>query len=217
VDQKNRNRAKAPSPWENVRSVLLLVGLLCALASQARPAQSSYKQEVKAGVEQIYVFRTTRTQHQSGATPACAAAPFPSANEDYYDLRSIELRGSDSRVVNTHKSSVGGFTACMGQLVKDQPLQMYATGKIANVPWTGIGECLVLKSQPPVRTAIAFTCRLDLSGLPEAYSGGFLVSSTLAPFLGKDQPATAHVPGYLSTSVVTLRLWKEPPAATGSH
>jgi hypothetical protein len=138
--------------------------------------------------------------------------PFASANEDYYDLWSIELRASDSRLSNSHRSAVGGFTACLGPLALDHPLEMYATGTVARIPWVGVGECAALKSQPPVRTAIAFTCQLNLSGLPDAYSGGFLVSSTLAPFLGKNQPATAHVPGYLSTSVVTLRLWRKPPA-----
>jgi hypothetical protein len=50
------------------------------------------------------------------------------------------------------------------------------------------------------------------TGGPPGYSGGFAVSSTMAPFLDKDQPPTAHVPGYLSTSVVTVRLWKTLPA-----
>jgi hypothetical protein len=68
-----------------------------------------------------------------------------------------------------------------------------------------------LKSQPPVRTALALTCRLELSGLPEPYSGGFIVSSTVAPFLSRTQPPDAHVPGYRSTSVVTARFWKKPP------
>jgi hypothetical protein len=198
---------------KNLCNLLLAAGLLWTPASQARPAQSSYKQEVRAGVEEIYVFRTTRTQHQSGSTAACASAPFTVANQDYYELWSIESRASDSRITNTHRNDVGGFTACLGQLVKDQPLEMYATGTVAHIPWVGVGECLALKSQPPIRTAIAFTCHLNLSGLPEAYASGFLVSSTLAPFLGKTQDATAHVPGYLSTSVVVLRLWKKPPVA----
>lgn len=196
---------------------LLLAGVLCASASQAAPdqtgaAQSSYKDEVKAGKEEIYVARTTRTQHTSGATPACASAPFPSANEDYYALWSIGVRARDSRIMGTHKKSVGGFTACFGQLVQGKPVPMYAAGTVAHIPWTGVGECVVVKSQPPVKTAVAFHCLLDLSGLPEAYSGGFGVSSTVQPFL-KDQPPTAHVPGYLSTSVITMRLWKKPAAA----
>jgi hypothetical protein len=191
-------------------TVALILLLLNAPALQARPTESAYKQEVAADLEEIFVFRTTRTQHQSGKTPACAAAPFASVNEDYYDLWSIELRARDSRVVNTHKNEVGGFTACFSQLAQDRPLEMYATGKTAGIAWSGAGECIVLKSQPPVRTVVAFNCRLNLSNLPDAYSGGFLVSSTLAPFIPHSQDPRGHVPGYLSTSVVTLRLWKKP-------
>ncbi len=181
-------------------------------ASAKRPQQSTYKDEVRAGAEEIYVARTTRTQHQSGETPACAAAPFPSANEDYYELWSFEVRTKDARIVDTHKSLVGGFTACLGRLVQGQPVPMYATGTVAHIPWIGVGECIVVKSQPPVKTVIAFHCLLDLSGLPDAYSGGFGVSSTLSPFIRRDQPASAHVPGYLSTSVLTIRLWRKPAA-----
>jgi hypothetical protein len=203
------------APWKIARNLLLFV-LFSASVVDAAPPQSAYKQEVKAGAEEIYVFRTVRTQRQAGKTQACEPAPFESAGEDYYELWSIELRSSDSRVVNTHKSAVGGFKACLGQLVKDAPLPMYAVGTVAHIPWTGSGECIALKSQPPVKTAIGFNCRLNLTGLPEAYSGGFLVSSTLAPFIGKGQEPGAHVPGYLSTSIVTVRLWKK-PAATAGH
>jgi hypothetical protein len=187
----------------------IMMILLPACAIQREPGDSALRDEVGGSAETVYVFRTTRTRQQRGPTPACAPAPFPSANEDYYELWSIELRPDDSRVVDAHKSVVGGFTACLGRLAVGQPLRMYATGTVADIPWIGLGECLALKSQPPVRAAVAFTCRLDLGGLPEAYSGGFLVSSTLAPLLGANQSAAAHVPGYLSTSVVIVRLWKK--------
>jgi hypothetical protein len=200
------------SEWTRIPSLLMIAALLCAPTIPSRPTESAYKQEVKAGLEEIYVFRTTRTQHQSGKTPACAVAPFASVNEDYYDLWSIELRPSDSRVVDTHKNEVGGFTACFGPLALDRPLLMYATGKVARIPWAGVGECVTLKSQPPVRTAVAFNCRMNLTQLPGAYAGGFLISSTLAPFISRNQDPTAHVPGYLSTSIVTMRLWKKTAA-----
>lgn len=38
----------------------------------------------------------------------------------------------------------------------------------------------VPKAQPPVQIVAACTCCLDLSGLPDEYSGGFGVSNTLA-------------------------------------
>ncbi len=186
----------------NCRGVCLAVvmtSLLSACVTQEKPSNE----------EELYVFRTARTRHERGPTPACTPAPFASANEDYYELWSVAIRSRDSRITNARRSSVGGFTACLGQLAVGQPVPMYATGQLANVPWKGIGECTPLKSQPPIRTALAFTCRLELSGLPESYAGGFLVSSTLAPLLGANQPPDAHVPGYLSTSVVTVRLWKK--------
>jgi hypothetical protein len=198
------------------RNLLLTAVSFCAWLGNASTtlSQSAYKDEVRAGVEEIYVFRTTRTAQTRGTTPACAAAPFASVNEQVFDLWSIESRAADSRIVNAHRRSVGAFTACFTSPAPDHSLQMYASGKVAHIPWVGIGECIVPKSQPPVRTVAMYTCRLDLSGLPDRYSGGFVVSSTLATLL-RDQPATAHVPGYISTSIVTLRLWKKPAAASG--
>lgn len=190
-----------------------LVLLVAASLSRADQPPPAHDEELRADTEEIFVFRTARTQHTPGATAACMSAPFASANEDYFELWSISLRASDSRVVKTHEKKVGGFTACLGQLVRGQPVQMYATGTVAKVPWVGTGECLALTSQPPVHKVIAFTCHLNLSGLPDEYAGGFLTSSTLSPLLGKDAPPSAHVPGYLSTSVVAVRLWKKVPAS----
>jgi len=198
------------------RNALLAVVALLAGVGQAsaNDQQSEYKNEVKAGIEEIYVFRTTRTDQKRGPTPACAAAPFASDNEQDFDLWSIDVRRADSRVVNTHKGGVGAFTACFTAPAQDHSLQMYATGTVARIPWIGVGECIVPKAQPPVRTVAEYTCRLDLRGLPEKYSGGFGVSTTLATLL-RDQPPTAHVPGYVSTSIVVIRLWKKPVETGG--
>ncbi len=196
---------------------MLFAALLCPAAGHTAQARSPYVEEIRAGLEEIFVFRTTRTQHHTVAMPLCASAPFHPVDTDYYELWSIGLRASDSRVADTHEREVGGFTACFGPLTRDRPFPMFATGSVAHIPWTGVGECLLVQSQPPVRTALAFTCHLKLSGLPPAYAGGFAVSSTLAPFISKTQPATAHVPGYLSTSVVVIRLWKKPDLDRGTH
>jgi hypothetical protein len=188
--------------------VVFVFAALVGGVSAAEPER--FKQEIKAGVEEIFVFRTTRARRTSGPTAACSSAPFPSVNEDFYDLWSVKLRASDARIDSTHESSVGGFTACFGQGVPGQPLPMYAIGNLAHIAWTAVGQCNLVKSQPSVHTVVAFNCELDLSGLPQGYSGGFLVSSTLAPALGKDADPTASVPGYLSSSVVTARLWRSP-------
>jgi hypothetical protein len=188
---------------------LLLTNAATGLLTACATTPAAYRDELKSGVEEIYIFRTIRTQRTPGATPTCAAAPFTSAREDHYALWSIEPQAADARVTDTHRSNVGEFTACFGTLAKDQPLPMYATGTIAKVPWTGVGECTLLKAQPPVKTALAFSCNLTLGGLPEAYASGSAISSTLSPLLGQNADPGAHVPGYLSTSVVTIRLWKK--------
>ena len=110
-------------------------------------------------------------------------------------------------MVSTHEKSVGEFRACFSQLAEGKPLNMYAWGTIARTPWTGVGECAITKSQPPDRTVLALNCQLNLSGLPDRYTGGMLTSSTLAPLLAREHGPTAHAPGYLSTSVVTARFW----------
>jgi hypothetical protein len=51
----------------------------CAtVAQKSGGADATYESEVSAGLEEIFVTRTTRTQFVPGATPACAATPFTS-------------------------------------------------------------------------------------------------------------------------------------------
>lgn len=138
-------------------------------------------------------------------------------NNDCYVLWSIGLRASDSRVIDTHEREVGGCNACFPKLTAARTLQMYAIGTVAHIPWIGLGTCRRTQAHPSVRTLFGFTCELKLGELPDSYTGGLVVSSSPATYL-KGQPRTAHVPGYLSTSVEVVRLWKWPRvAAHGSH
>ena len=198
-----------------MRLINLIASCIAASALLfAETPSSTYRQETAAGREEIYVFRTSRTEATAGATPFCSGAAFASTREDYYALASIQLDPKSSRVARTHVHPVGGFRACFtgfsapaeGQA---RTLKMFAKGGVAGIQWVGQGECAVATAQPPVKTALAITCQLSLTGLPEAYAGGLLVSSTLAPLLGPKGPPDGHVPGYLSTSVVTVRLWKK--------
>jgi len=190
---------------------LLLPAIACfgCAAPPTRPP-SVFEDEVRAGVEEIYIHRTVRAEHQRGATPACAVAPFPSMNEDLYELWSLETRASDSHVVDSHVERVGSFRACLGAFEAGRPLRMYTMTTLKGLTYTGLGECNPTQGQPPVRTALLLNCVADLSDLPPEYSGGVVVSSSLAPLTGRDQPVDAHVHGYLSTSVIVVRLWKKP-------
>jgi hypothetical protein len=193
---------------------LLTALALVAATLSAEQTAAAYKQEITAGAEEIFVFRTSRTEATPGATAFCTPAPFASIREDFYALASMELNTKTSKVSNTHVRAVGGFRACFtgfSPLVAGQArtLEMFAKGETAGISWTGQGGCVVMAAQPPVRTVLALNCQLALTGLPDVYAGGLLVSSTAAPVLGANAPADAHVPGYLSTSVVTMRLWKK--------
>jgi hypothetical protein len=75
---------------------------------------------------------------------------------------------------------------------------------------TAVGECTAAPAQPPLKTLVAFNCVAKTEYLPPEYAGGAIVTSTLAPALGANQPVDAHVPGFLSTSVIVTRLWRKP-------
>jgi hypothetical protein len=191
------------------RAALPLCSLLLSACATPGPetnaADSQFKEEVRAGVEEIYVARTVRTQYTSGATPACSAAPFASASEQHYDVWSMSLNVSDGRIANSHEKRLGEFTGCFGRPGSDGTFPMYFMGTHGTIPYTLLGSCRFMQAKPPAPTLLVLNCAGDLSGLPEPYTGGYLTSSSLAPTGGAN---AVHVPGYLSTSVVTMRFWK---------
>jgi hypothetical protein len=193
-----------------VPSALLLAAWMsgCAFSPhQAGSTEAAYVTEVSDGLEEIYVTRTTRTQYIPGATPACAAAPFNSASEQHYDAWSVSLRSTDARMVNTHVRRMGEFAVCFGALTSERSFPLYAWGNQGAVTYRAAGECRFMQSKPPAAKLLVLSCRADLNGLPDSYVGGYLTTSSLAPSGGKN---ALDVPGYLSTSVITMRLWKKP-------
>jgi hypothetical protein len=198
----------------DVAVALAVCGAVLAAPVQSQPAifPFHHRNALSTEREEVYVFRTTRTERTRGAPPDCAAARFESATEDHYLLWSITTGRSTARVKEADVASVGDFRACFAAATPGRPFGMYAFGTVANIPWSGYGECEPVVSQPPESTVRAFSCNLTIEGLPEGYDGGWLTTSTVAPVLGPGAAPDAHVPGYLSTSIVTLRLWK---TATG--
>jgi hypothetical protein len=191
-------------------SALTLSALLASCATTGHSPvghEALFEQEITAGLEEISVTRTIRTQFIQGATPVCSAAPFPAVSEQHYDTWSLSLRTSDARVVKTHEKQVGRFMACFGSVNPTGAFAMYSTGTAGSLSYTVIGECRFMKSKAPAPKLLVLTCNGDLSGLPAEYVGGYLTTSSLAPSGGKD---AVDVPGYLSTSVITMRLWKKP-------
>jgi hypothetical protein len=191
---------------------LLIPAILCygCASTPATPPSGDYHHEISAGLEEIYILRTVRKEHTQGATPACAAAPFEVANEDVYELWSMEQQSSDGRLLQTHKEQAGSFRICIGPLAAGKPFSIYTVFQIGGKQHTGLGQCSATPGQPPLKTLLGLSCVANASDLPPEYAGGSMISSTLAPVLGRDQPVDAHVPGYLSTSIIVMRLWKKP-------
>jgi hypothetical protein len=195
-----------------VRAGLSLAGLSvslslagCVSVHEADPADAAYTEEITAGLEQIYITRTTRTEYIQGATPACAAAPFPAASEQHYDTWTLALSAADGRIAKTHERRIGEFMACFGPVAPNGTFALYSRGTHGAMPYTATGECKFMKSKPPAPKLLVLNCSADLSELPSPYVGGYLTTSSLAPSGGKD---ARDVRGYLSTSVITMRLWK---------
>lgn len=194
-------------------ALLIPLVMLCSAGCVTRTAKpesaARFEAEVSGVAEEIYIHRTVRVAHQRGASEACASAPFPVANEDVYELWSLRVRPADSRVTDSHVERVGSFRACIGALAQGRPFSIYVITTLKDRTYTGLGECTGTPSQPPVRTVLSLTCVASLSHLPPEYAGGVIVTSTLAPVTGGNQPVDAHVRGYLSTSVLVVRLWKK--------
>jgi hypothetical protein len=186
--------------------VVTLGGCASHLVGDSR-AQSPYAMEVTSGLEEIYITRTTRTEYIQGTTPACSAAPFSTSSEQHYEAWSLAVRESDAKVVGTHERSVGEFTACFGPINSDGTFGLYARGINDSVPYTALGACQFMKSKPPAPKLLVLHCSADLSDLPSSYIGGYLTTSSLAPTGGRN---AADVHGYLSTSIITMRLWTVP-------
>jgi hypothetical protein len=194
----------------------LVLVAACATSTMTPAAEpviaSTIQEEISAGLEQVFVFRTARTSRTRGPTPGCQAAGFVSNAEDVYRLWSIDTVQSTGRVKNAHVRGIGEFHACFGAATATQTIPMYATGAMGDIGWTGRGECVGMAAQPPEPAVRALNCNLRVEGLPAGYAGGWLTSSSLAPVLGANAPPDAHVRGYVSTSIVVLRLWRSPTA-----
>lgn len=74
--------------------------------------------------------------------------------------------------------------------------------------FTGLGDCRVLKADGPGRGIASWRRTLHRTGLPAPYTGGLLVSNTLArqaPNGPQTQP-----PGHTQSSIATVRPWRVP-------
>jgi hypothetical protein len=158
-----------------------------------------------SAAEDIFVMRTHRTSRIEGATPACAAAPFTTRQQDYYELYSVRTDEATGMVTDAQASPVRGFTACLGEFRENGTFDMFMVGQMAQGDaYQATAECEIVAGGAPVEGSFLLHCHGLMTDPPSGYGGGYVTSSTLAP-----TGAASDVPGYVSTSIVTMRLWRD--------
>ena len=186
------------------RAAVALLLIACTISFGAPQLRA---QDGENEVEEIYVARSVR---QGRVVPSDFCAPaktgFAPGLEDQLAMRSVTTRASDGRMVGTNDKDIGSMHVCIGQAMDPTVLATYAEGQIAGVAFTGIGDCRLVRGNQPEDGLLTHRCFLVLSGLPQPYVGGFLVSSSLysrTPFGTESSP-----PGYSQAAILVVRLFR---------
>jgi hypothetical protein len=126
--------------------------------------------------------------------------------EERFGLWLVRADPQTGRVADPQTSKVGDIRTCSAATVDPGVLNFYAEGRLAELPFTGNGDCRLVQADSPEKGLAALHCYLNLRDLPSDYQGGLATSNTLVSdaVLG----AETDPPGYLQTSVATFRLWK---------
>ncbi|UFZ02024.1 hypothetical protein LQG66_22255 [Bradyrhizobium ontarionense] len=189
-----------------MRRVIIAV-LLSAVTLLASNGQGR-TQGGEDGVEEIYVARSLR---HGRVVPSDFCAPtktgFAPALEDLLSIHSVSVRAADGRMTDTNDKSIGEMRVCIGQAMDPTVLGTYTEGQFNGIAFTGVGDCRMVRGNLPEEGLLTHRCFLALSGLPEPYVGGFLISSSLyskTPFGAESSP-----PGYAQAGILIIRLWKK--------
>ena len=180
--------------------------ILCAALSGVAQA---WAQSGEDQVEEIYVTRSIRV---SRVVPSDFCAPtrtgFAPALEDQFVIKSITT-DAEGRIVGTSPKDIGDMHSCVGQAMDPTVLGTYAEGHLNGIPFTGIGDCRLVRGNLPEDGLLTHRCFVTLSGLPAPYVGGFITSSSMyskTPFGVESSP-----PGYTQAAIAIVRLWKKRP------
>lgn len=192
--------------WGTIAAAAI-VGVVMLLSAGAIPIAAA---EPSAAMEDIFVLRSIREQHQP-ADGWCSSAktgfePFPADAERFFSFWSLRLQPEDGKVAQTKDTRVAELRACFGATSERARQNFYAEVKLGSISFRGNGECLALGINFPETGLFPVRCQLVLSGLPAPFVGGLLTTNTLtsrAAFGGDTDP-----PGYTQASIATVRLWK---------
>lgn len=165
-------------------------------------ASGALAQTRTANSEDILLLRTKRASSAEGPGPECAQAPFAVRQRDVYQLYAMTA-DETGLVTDPMAAPSHSFIACLGAFAEDGSFPMFSIGDLGG-GYTGLNRCGIEAANDPAEGSLLIHCSGRLQTAPEGYTGGHMTSSTLAPTAGED------VPGYTTTSIVTMRLWRAP-------
>lgn len=194
------------------RSVWVLGVLLGShFLAHAQGAREIDRSKHSAYEEEIYVARSVR-EARVAATEFCAKSKTgfdADFFEDQYTLRSVASSASDGRVVNANVRRIGTGHACFGRTANRAILNFYLDLQLGKTTLRGIGDCRETNSDFPETGIIVWRCFLELSDPLGKYIGGQLTSNTVSSL--KALGTETDPPGYVQSSIATIRLWKKRP------
>ena len=188
--------------------------LLASMSGCATPPTGPINAQAVGSREDLYIVRSLREERTPKSTwctsDRAGFAPFNSEFliDDRFAMWSMEVQPRDGRITGSKATKVGELRTCIGLTGDPALYNFYAEGQIASLSITGRGDCRLLRPDYPERGIAALRCYLDLRGLSSPYIGGMLTTSTLSSrsvLSGESDP-----PGYLQTSLATIRLWRAP-------
>ena len=156
-------------------------------------------------IEDVYVVRARFSSPNLPVTSFCDAAEFPAdypvERERHYEYWSTSTQQDDGLLVNASVQLLGGHHGCYSVNTNER-IYSYMTGTVVGIPFTARGTCVFNPERAPEPGVRPYTCNYAMSGLPEGYVGG---QSTW-------NGVTTDNPGYLTTTIGGIRLWKRQPS-----
>ena len=154
-------------------------------------------------LEDVFVFKSTPTSGYLPVTAFCSnATGIPSTHtvirEVTYEYSSIRQRKKSGLVVQVDREIIGTHHGCYTDTVGGISWT-YVEGEFNGKPFKSVGSCSGDVARAPQPGAAPYTCRYALLQMAGYVGGNFTFNG-----MGTTNR------GYLSSSLGTLRAWKQP-------
>lgn len=200
--------ARPENAGSRIRSEVLTMSIATALVGCAATTTSADDVQAASAHEDVFMLRSLRVERipkSTWCTPDRAGfGQF--IFEDRFTMWSVGVRPRDGRVDNAKAGEAGSLQTCFGLTADPKVVNFYAEGQTAGLSLVGNDECQLVRADFPEKGIATYRCYLALHGLPSPYVCGLLTTSSLvsgAVISGESDP-----PGYVQTSIATIRLWK---------